>query len=199
MARRIALSGEYRATKELFGPVAGSGLNVSLDTFGHGFLVYAIGYKSAGDTLVQSLRRSDKQVLVFPVCYLYRHYLELMIKGLTRLANSILNGRAVYQGGHPLDELWKECRPLLEKAMPRCSKESFSGVGKCIEAFASIDFDGEFFRYPENIQRRPWSQYGERINLQKIHDAVSDAAECLDNYYLEMNSMLEHRAEAAEP
>ena len=124
MAKTTSLSVDCRTTKELFGPVVGSGLNVGLDTFGHGFLVYAEGYKHAGDTLVQSLRRSDKQVLVFSVCYLYRHYLELMIKGLTRLANSILDGRSDYRPSHPLETLWRECMPLLEKAMLRYSRKA---------------------------------------------------------------------------
>ncbi len=80
--------------------------------------------------------------------------------------------------------------------MPRYSKEYFSGVAKCIEAFA-FDFDGGFFRYPENTERRLWPQPVKDINLQKIHDAVSDVAERFDSCYLQMNSMLEHRAETA--
>jgi hypothetical protein len=199
MTKGLPFQGDCRATQELFGPVAGSGLNVSLDTFGHGFLVYADGYKRAGDTVVQNLLGSDKQVLVFPVCYLYRHYLELMIKGLTLLANVILSKEAVYSTHHKLMDLWAVCRPMLEKAMPQCSSEGFSSVGKCVEGFASFDFEGEFFRYPENRSRGPWQQSVERINLQGMRDAVSNAAELLDSYYLEMNSILEHRAETAEP
>jgi hypothetical protein len=197
MAKRIAFSSECRTTKELFGPVPGAELNVALDTFGHEFLLYAGGYKRAGDTVVQNLRRSDKQVLVFPVGYLYHHYLELMIKGLTRLANAILSGKVIYSGGHDIAKLWEGCRPLLERVMPRYSKAGFNDVGKCIEAFASFDFEGLFFRYPEDTECRPWPQPMEGVNLQKIRDAVSDAAERFESYYLEMNSMLEHLAETS--
>jgi hypothetical protein len=188
-----------QGTKELFGRVVGSGYNVGLDASGHQFLVYADGYKRAGDIVVQNLRRSDKQVLVYPVCYLYRHYLELMIKGLARLANDILSRKPTYMAGHNLAKLWADCRPLLEKAMPRWSKSAFNDAGKCIEAFASFDFEGKFFRYPEDKSRSLWPQPVEHINLQGMRDAVVDAAERLDSYYLEMNSILEHRAETVEP
>ncbi len=195
MQQRIALPSECRTTKELFGPVEGSKLNVDLNTLGDEFLVYADGYKLAADAVVRNLCMSEKQFLVFPVCYLYRHYLELMIKGLTRLAKAILKKREVpYSPGHPLHTLWKECRHLLEEAMPQYSKDGFDDVAKCIEAFA-FDFEGEFFRYPEDLEYRPWPQPVERINLQKMHETVSAAAEHLDSYYLEMNSQLEHRAE----
>src|SRR5260370_14210716 len=119
MAKRIPLSSECRTTEELIGRVVGSGLNVGLDTFGHEFLVYAHGYRLAADAVVRKLPRSEKQFLVFPACYLYRHYLELMIKGLTRAANAILNGGVAYLEVHDLDKFWKQCRPLLERAMPR--------------------------------------------------------------------------------
>ena len=156
MTKRIQLSNRCRPPNELFGRVAGSPFNAHLGISSHGFLVYADGYRLAADTVVRNLRRSEKQFLVFPVCYLYRHYLELMIKGLTGLANAILDGTLIYSEGHDLAALWKRCRPSLERVMPNYSKAGFNEVGKCVKAFASFDFKGEFFRYPEGRNRRLW-------------------------------------------
>ncbi len=196
MTRKTSLSNGCRGTNELFGRVVGSGFNVGLDPFGDQFLVYADGYKLAADTVVQNLRGS-KQVLVFPICYLYRHYLELMIKGLTRLAYAILNGKILYSDGHKLTELWEECRALLEKVMPQWPKTDFNNVGECIQAFASFDFDGEFPRYPEDRKRHPWPQPVDDINLQRMSKTVSAVADLLDCYYYEMDNRLKCAAEAA--
>jgi hypothetical protein len=197
MDKRESLSNTSQMTKELFGRVAGSGFNVDLHTFGHEWLIYAQGYKIAADTVIQNLHSSGKQFVVFPVGFLYHQYLELMIKGLTRQAKDVLRDRGGYARHHILPELWKECRPLLEKTMPRYSKEGLDETEKCVLAFAIFDFNGEYFRYPEDKPHVPWNQSVEDLNLHRMHTVISAVGDRLDCFYYEMNSRLERRAEAA--
>lgn len=47
-------------------------------------LVYALGYKDAADLVVAGVQSRDiaPDLAVYPACFLYRHYLELMLKAL---------------------------------------------------------------------------------------------------------------------
>lgn len=43
--------------------------------------MYTIGYKEAGDLLLQyALNVGRQNVLVYPIIFLYRHYIELQLK-----------------------------------------------------------------------------------------------------------------------
>jgi hypothetical protein len=182
------------AANELFGRKAGSKFNSQLLVNGPQFDRYALGYRLVADTVVDSLRGSMGHVVVFPVCYLYRHYLELKIKHLTSLAKFVLNEEHTFLTGHELGDLWKECRPLLEKMMPDRSKAVFDTVGNCVDAFASFDFEGEYSRYPEDVQGRAWKQSVKDLSLQRMQDAISDVADLLDTFYYQMDNILECRA-----
>ncbi len=55
-------------------------LNDKRDNLG----LYIVGYKEAGDILVKNIieSRSHHDSLVFPIVFMYRHYLELRLKQL---------------------------------------------------------------------------------------------------------------------
>src|ERR1039458_8918620 len=60
------------------------GANASLHFPGSEFL-YAKGYRTAARLLTKHVIETgtDKNVLVFPILYLYRHHIELVLKHLT--------------------------------------------------------------------------------------------------------------------
>ena len=79
---------------------------------------YAMAYKIAADRLVDGLQRGPISELyqVFPIMFLYRHYLEIRLKEILRILRD-WDGRrdAQIPHTHDLPKLWKEVRQLLEK------------------------------------------------------------------------------------
>ena len=79
---------------------------------------YALAYKIAADRLVDNLQPGPIRELyqVFPIMFLYRHYLKLKLKEILR---SLLDwdGRQdeEIRRIHSLQELWHEVRLLLEQ------------------------------------------------------------------------------------
>jgi hypothetical protein len=66
------------------------------------------GYKRAGDVLVQSAltHRYDRDSLVFPALFNYRHYIELALKAIVE-EHGTFAGVALGTKNHELPELWK--------------------------------------------------------------------------------------------
>jgi hypothetical protein len=185
-------------TKHLFGRIASSKFNTCvapiMGSSRWEFWRYAEGFKIVADNAVQNLCPSRNNLVGFPVGYLYRHSLELMIKGLILQVKAVLNEEGSYEQGHKLETAWRACRPLLEKAAPEWPRSSFDKIEECVKAFSSTDFDGEFFRYPEDRSGWTWQQPVEYLNVAKMRDAFSDASEILDSLYHQMHAVLEHRA-----
>ncbi|HKM81742.1 MAG TPA: hypothetical protein VJY15_12360 [Candidatus Acidoferrum sp.] len=198
MGKKRPSPDELEATRQLLGPTNGVRPNAHLVVFGHGLYSYALAYKCAADKLVDSLHGSSGQDVVFPLCYLYRHHLELMVKQCTRTANYVLHGNGGYAAkGHDLTGYWKECRSLLERAMSSRWGTSFDKVEECIAAF-SFDFEGELFRYPEDVSHSTWEHSVEYLNLRKMLDSVSAASDLLDSMFLQMNEQIRNEASCNE-
>ena len=83
--------------------------------------LYIAGYKAAGDRLIGTLRKyrvPTANGMVYPILYLYRHYLELRLKETIESGNMLRpkTKRLECEGfGHNLDRAWQECRKILRK------------------------------------------------------------------------------------
>jgi len=195
MTSKIPLSNTQRA-HELFGAV-GARKTFDLMSLGLPFSERADGFKFAADLLVEA-PGSKRNSLVYPVCYLYRHCLELWLKHLIVMAEGYLRqdllGKKIKN--HDLAELWKICRAGLKKANPgdeRWSKESFDEVEECIDALASFDEKGEVFRYDVNTRGERWQLAMRSVDLEKMRKAVSSVVDIFDIYSHEMKHRLDTR------
>jgi len=189
---KIPFSNTERA-RELFG-ASGDIKRFDLTPLGLPFSEHADGFKHAADLLVENLRR-ERNSLVYPVCYLYRHCLELWLKHLIAMLGVYLEQDFFGEklGTHDLAKLWDVCRSGLEEVMPSLSKENLSEVEECINALASFDKDGEIFRYPVNKRLERWPLPVRSIGLNKMSKTVSTVVERLESYSLEINHRLDTR------
>jgi hypothetical protein len=81
---------EFDEERELPWPRSGDHVFISGDdwwmnacvNWGGGWTLYAIGYRNAGDVLVERVEqdRGEADALVYPIVFCYRQYLELMLK-----------------------------------------------------------------------------------------------------------------------
>ena len=78
---------------------------------------YIRGYKKAADILVDHvlLTDSDLDTLVYPIVFLYRHYLELLVKNIIENGAKYLGIEEKPKTNHHLDTLWSKAKEIINK------------------------------------------------------------------------------------
>ena len=156
-----------------------------------GWSAYAVGYKEAADIIVQSIIKSRRMFdpLVYPIMQLYRHYLELQIKGLILSSQNLLNKKRKNSQIHDLEKLWQHCDKLLREISPGDSEDSLDSITRLIKEFTSIDPFSTAFRYPEDRKGTKSLETIEHIdilNVAKVMNNISmllEAAEAQIDYH----------------
>ena len=168
-----------------------------LDCVGDWFLSYAIGYKVAADVVVERVEAKEASLdtIGYAVCFLYRHYVELMLKGLINVGTMLESRQADYPKHHRIDELWRHCRRLLEKASPEGERTDTDAVERCIKELASMDPSGEAFRFGENKVGKPTLPRVTQISLTNMRDVMNRIAGFLEGSYDWMYELLQHQAD----
>jgi hypothetical protein len=152
---------------------------------------YREGYWEAANTLVEHLERVPLKSegwtrigLIYPVMYLYQHYVEITIKDAVALAESFtwVGTARPKRLGHSLLDLWRELLAnvkMLQGDEPACELDTLHGglVGK----LHAIDPFGDSFRYPLNTSGKAQFQMNLEIDLlemrekvSRFHDAISE-------------------------
>lgn len=114
--------------------------------------IYPQAYLDAAELLVKAVASgSNPDLVVYPLMYLYRHYVELSVKTLIALGRALDSNPDLssHPDHHKLAELWKEARPLIEKYCYRADegRTDLEAVSAVIGQFAEIDPEGEIFRF----------------------------------------------------
>lgn len=141
--------------------------------------LYIYGYKQAGDILVDYLENNemDANLLVFPIVYLYRQYLELHLKQIIRDGKMFLEHTPDFPTHHRLRKLWKECKEIIEEIyLDEQYANELETVGRCILEFSNKDPNSTAFRYPVDTSNKPSFpddlRYIDLKNLAKVMDKI---------------------------
>jgi hypothetical protein len=164
--------------------------------------MYADGYKRAGDLLVEYVKNAhrDQDILVFPIVFLYRQYIELRVKEIIRDGNQLLGIPESFPKHHKIDELWRECRKILEKLWPEGPTDDLDAVEECIQQFSQKDPSSMAFRYPTDKHGNRSLPDLRHINLRNLSDVIDRIASLLDgasmglSYYLEQKQEMEQES-----
>jgi len=120
---------------------------------------YSRGFRPAAERLASHVCETgtDQDVLIYPIIYLYRHHVELVLKAIIKSAFWLLDRELTTQdlktlNCHSLLELWQTARPLLDPVCDRASNPPFpvaelEGVDSYIRQIHDHDPDGQSFRY----------------------------------------------------
>jgi hypothetical protein len=158
---------------------------------------YADGYKTAADLLVEHVDKtsSDQDILLYPVVFLYRHYVELRLKELLLLSSSYLDEPvAGVPPKHDLLELWRAVRPKLERVWPEA--EYHDDVGDILRQFCEIDAGSCAFRYPVTRDGTPTlTEADPHINLGRVKDAITGISSVLDGSSIGLREYLQMKSE----
>lgn len=134
---------------KLFKEIKTDRYNVCLDPFSEDWAKYTCGYKDAADILVDYFCNNQySKYLVFPILFLYRHYIELQLKMIIKDGYQLLDIKKDFRKCHIIEELWRDCRTIIEKTWPNGASDPLDATEACIFELSLIDPASIEFRYP---------------------------------------------------
>ena len=153
------------------------------------FGFYTEGYKVAADIAVENAisTRSSMDMLVFPIAFLYRHFLELALKETIGIARKYLGIAGSFPTNHNLHNLWHVCRPLLEEAFSSSPPEDLDNVQSIILQYATKDPLSTLFRYPVDKDGRASRIDSARLNLENLKEVMDG----LYSFFIGVQSAME--------
>lgn len=114
--------------------------------------LYASGFKWSADILVDFSEKEELLSNIYPIMFLYRHYLELKLKEIIVIFHGcLLKGESINKYfTHDLLSLWNRVRELLGK---QCCftddlKQVDESLDKLIKQYNGWDERSQNFRYP---------------------------------------------------
>jgi len=188
---------EPRKGDQLFKSDADWWHNAVLTNLDSGWSLYAEGYKSAADFLVKHVKdaRPGPRFLVFPIVFLYRQYIELRLKEIIRDGNRLLDSPEAFPQHHRLDDLWEQCRRILEQVWPEGPAEHLDAVEECIHQFSQVDPTSTAFRYPTDAKGKPSLPGLRQIGLRTLSEVMARIGTLLDGASIGIFVHLDHKHE----
>ena len=156
--------------------------NACLGFYGENMDCYARGYKKAADTLAEEVIRtsSNQDILVYPILFLYRHYLELRLKEIVMNGRRLLGNGHGFPTNHQLGSLWSIVKGIARKVWLSPDPPEFQSIDHIISEYSKVD-DGSFaFRYPTDRDGEPTLDGIQQINIRHAAEMISEAATFLD-------------------
>lgn len=144
---------------------------------------YIHSYRMGAEMLVERTHETlALNWLIFPIVYLYRHYLELRLKSLI-WHGDILAGEPLTKldNQHSLGALWRICRRKLEQWQKDCPKDDLDAVESTILEFDTIDPKSQAARYPTERDGSPSRILGKDINLDTFAKTLKKTSNFLDS------------------
>lgn len=167
---------------------------------------HTIEYKEAGDLLLQNAIETGKRnYMVFPTIFLYRHYIELILKEIILNNREYLRISQPFPKDHDIHELWKMCREYLQEVDKlvdpqfAISKEyqkeiiqAYDALEADLTKFAEIDPDSQSFRYPVDSKGNPIEIDKDRLIelLRELPELISRISDNLDGISVGIDTIL---------
>ena|GEM_PF-2133280 len=172
---------------------------------------YSFGYKKAGDILAEKVLNDRFMIdaLFLPICYCYRHFIEVSLKESIIEVTLLINGgrygslegiecdletlKKLLEGknGHNLKWLWEELEKRMDAAIEPRDKEWDEKIKGYILAFHQLDEKSQAFRYPLDKKTGEMHFKGERHydieHIQKCAKEIEMYFNGLDGYVSQLN------------
>ncbi|GEC30656.1 hypothetical protein [Sinorhizobium fredii] len=157
---------------------------------------YGKGFFDGAQEIIKAVRNGAfyVDVLVYPVCFSFRHGIELYLKALVKSSITFNGSDRVYGKNHSIDEYWKMIVEEFEKFDDRViDKSEIATVTPIINDFVQIDPTGQVFRYPEDIAGNAHLDGLGLINLDVLSEGMTVLHALLENWYYRIEGILEYR------
>ena len=154
---------------------------------------YACGYKEAAERVYESWVALSDDSLVFPIVFLYRHYVELRLKELLQSAERYLDLPREWQSNHKIGELWGCLNQLLPQIFPDEPEADLQNAGRLVRELAQGDPLSFHFRYPESKDGRQHLENLERLDIVSFADAMRRLSAFLDGASMALSVYTENQ------
>ena len=148
------------------------------------FGLYAMGYKDAADHLVEHAPRIGQDFVVYPVMFLYRHYIELRLKDILYTSQKLQDLPVKKYLRHNILELWEKVMVTL-KNVPGDYFGEFSpivldNIKDRLEEFNKLDPGSLSFRYPTDFDNIELSEKNIPFNIRQVQEVMGEISKFLD-------------------
>ena len=167
--------------------------NACLNVIGNGdAYAYKAGYRRGAEILVDYVCQNgrDQDFLVYPIIFLYRHHVELMLKRIIRRIPYLIDSRLTeaqkqHLKKHRLDLLWRDLRIMLPSVCKAAGWEEIDtkhieGIDEYICQLSELDADSFSFRYSHSKKGKQLLPRNlKNINLRHFGDLMGRLANYL--------------------
>jgi hypothetical protein len=154
------------------------------------FSIFAKGYFQAATTLAKGLieERGFSDYRAYPIVFLYRHSLELYLKGIIYDTALILafkgmeNLDSSLYNNHKLVPLAKSCALIMKKLFPNDNElhKTMDLIELVAIEFQEIDPDSFSYRYPIDKKGNASTRHHQVLNLRIIYEVMEKMQDHLD-------------------
>ena len=132
--------------------------------------------------------------MIFPIVFLYRHYIELKLKFIIREGNQFLDRPAVDPAdySHKLGKLWSDARGIIEAVFEDEDRAPLDRVTEIIEEFEHDDPYAPGFKYPKDKRGNRSLSGLQHINVAQFSEEMDEVEALIEGaaegvaYYLDM-------------
>lgn len=152
--------------------------------FSHDWGIYIRGYTQGAEELLKIVmeKRLGVDTLVYPICFMLRHALELSLKQLIETCNKLLETKTTPPGHHKLHDLAdyaikkvnevREHHDQIEKLPPDMEKN----IKLAARSVHGLDQFSDVFRYPVHGDGKSTLHKDLRyIDYQSIYETINTA------------------------
>ena len=156
-----------------------------------------MGYKEAADILVENIKvtQSHQDMLVYPIIFLYRQYLELRLKIIIRDSKILLDDKVHIQNTHDLNNLWGDTKKFIRIIFKGEDIRPLNVVGKIIVKFNSIDPESKAFRYPVDENGVKFLSDIKHINIVQFQEMFGEVVGLLEGVTCAVAEYISYKAE----
>ena len=149
-----------------------------------GWVLYTRGYLLAAEAMCDRLL-SDRQYTdfgVYPILFLYRHYLEISLKSLADDSLELLRADPQSLHGHKLDEVWATAKRRLDEALGDSEDTAIHRevLENAVSQFDDLDHTGQGARYPWGLEGQRMLNAPERLSVQNLRREMSNVARAVE-------------------
>ncbi|WP_400223427.1 hypothetical protein [Escherichia coli] len=161
---------------------------------------YTEGYRRAADILINHIDESgrDQDFLVYPVLFLYRHHLELLIKQIIGLALALAEDPDKHQykkDDHNLNNLWPLAQKLILEVDDSYRPSDFKIVKEVVKALHQADERATDFRYARRNDGTRSLEGIHYVNTRRFGEQMGEASDLLDGVDNGLRYLLDCKAE----
>lgn len=140
------------------------------------------GYLESAETLTQQVLETGigQDTHVYPIAFLYRHYVELRLKEAIRYSARILRKDVTVPNDHHLRNLWHIAKRLLLEIEPRSDQRELRTAERIITDLDKIDPESVAFRYDRTTDGEPNLEGLYHINLRNLRDELHPLLDFLE-------------------